>query len=126
MFSSLGDDGCSGCYEEEQKCRHWERLFNMACHDRDSWQQQCEALETVVNRQREKIRELLSYERPVVIDCDFTEEELENLQLKPGSIISTSAFRPSEEAESETQGISQATRNKRQDSGEASGSDTGC
>jgi hypothetical protein len=96
----------------------WERLFNMACHDRDIWQQQCASLETVVQRQREKIRELLGYERTVVIDCDFTEEELENLKLRPGCIIPISAFRPAEEAESETQGIGEATRNEGSDSGE--------
>jgi|SRR3990172_10044902 len=106
--------------ELEQKCLKWERMFNMACHDRDVWQQQCEALETVVQRQREKIRELLDYERPVVIDCRFTEEEL---AVPVGGIEHCDCFSTipvSSETESETQGISEATRNEGSDSGEAS------
>ena len=103
----------------ENDCRKWEQLFYLACHDRDAWQQECEKLDMVCQRQNAIIKELRGYERAVVIDTKFTEGQLEENQCSLGYGLTISEVPISSEAEQTTEGSRPATRNEGQDSGAA-------
>lgn len=105
----------------------WERMFNLACHDRDSWQQECETLITIMNRQRDEIRRLCGNERTLVIDSPCTEEELASDNRQSRSFPLSSQTTIPQEAESETQGNNETVPDQGQDSGETTGSgQAGC
>jgi hypothetical protein len=104
----------------ESQCRKWEQLFNIACHDRDSWQQQCETLETINQRLKEQVRRLKTYERLMVIDTKVVEGELAEVKLSDRSVTYLPAIYLPEEAERPVKGFIETARNEGQDSREAS------